>query len=130
MAEEKSVHEQVADLRERWNPAPEDDYIERIVGVPVEVGDTRATRAAGSDGLDHDRNPARDDIDAQRAFQDDGDDGDNGLLYGEALDDLSKAELQAQAEARGLSKSGNMEEIRERIDEHDESEDDESDDDE
>ena len=128
MAEEKSVHEQVADLRERWNPAPQDDYIERIVGVPVEVGDTRATRAAGSEGLDHDRNPARDDIDAQRAFQDDGDDGDDGLLYGDDLDDLNKSALQEQAEARGLPTSGTKEEIRERIDEHDESEDDESDD--
>lgn len=126
MAEEKSVHEQVADLRARWNKPATSDFLERHIGVPNEPGDTRATKSALDEGLDHDRNPARDNVDAQRAFADDGDE-EESLLYGEDLDDLSKAELQAQAEARGLAKSGNMEEIRDRIDEHDDSEDEEDD---
>lgn len=103
MAEEKPVHEQVQDLLESWNKPAESTRLDRLIGENPPPGDTRATAAV---------NPA---------FTDD---GDVEKVYGDDLDDLDKSALQAQAEARGLAKSGNMAEIRERIDEHDESDDD------
>lgn len=129
MAEEKPVHEQVQDLLQGWNPAPTDDALQMLVGGTPPEGDTRATTHVRRTELDHDRNPGRDDIDAQRlgAYTDDGDD--NSLVYGDDLDDLSKSDLQTQAEARDLSTSGTKDEIKARIVDHDESDDDEDDED-
>lgn len=138
MADEKPVDEQVRDLLESWNPAPTSDFLARVVGQPVPVGDTRATNAGYPEGADHSRNFANSKIDAERMFADDvveDDEGDD-----EALDysDMTKAELQDEIERRNadrdeddhLSKSGNKAELVARLEEDDESDESEDDDDE
>lgn len=118
MADEKPVHEQVSDLLNRWNEAPVDNAVEQLVGGAPPEGDTRATTHVRRPEMDHDQNPGLDSIDAGRMFADDGDDGVD-LVHGDDLDDLSKADLQEQAEARDLSTSGTKDEIKARIVEHD-----------
>lgn len=125
MAEEKPVHEQVQDLLSRWNAPAEDHSLERVVGVQVEEGDTRATSHVPMEELN-------------RGFHDDGDDEgeDDGLPPveydedGNALwDDLKNADLKEHLAARDLPVSGNHAELVERLEEDDASEeDDESED--
>lgn len=130
MTADKPVHEQVKDLLNRWNkPTNVQDYVDRHIGTQPEPGDTRATVAVQDPVLDHDRNPARDDIDAQRAFQDDGDDepeGDEAPDY----DSMTNAALKEILEARGLAKSGNHDELVARLEEDDAADDAEDDEDE
>lgn len=123
MAEEKDVATQVAEIRESWNPAPVDNAIDMLVGKPTERGDVAATAHVRNPKMDHDRNPARDSVDAQRVFGDDGDDsGDKEYA------DMTKSELKEEIERRNasrsdddhLSKSGNKDELIAVLEEDDE----------
>jgi hypothetical protein len=103
MAEDaKSVAEQVQEHLNRWNPAPQDNSMARLVGDHPPPGDTRAT--GHGDPVDY------------------GDDVDD-------VDDLKGKALDEALERRGLSKSGTADEKRERIREYDESDEDEDDED-
>lgn len=119
MAKEETVEE----IMGRWNPPPTEHVMERLIGTNPPEGDTRATASVRDERLDHDRNPGRDDIDAARlAYQDDGDgDGD-----GESADysEMTNDELKDELERRGLTKSGNKDELIARLEEDDESDDD------
>ena len=84
----------------RWNK-PSSDVPREFIGTTPPDGDSRVTNAGDFHGVE-----VTEGVD---------------LLYGEDLDDLSKSELQDQAEARGLAKSGSKDELRDRIDEHDNS---------
>lgn len=132
MAEEKPVHEQVQDLLQSWNPAPEDNALSRLVG---DQGDNRPAE------MDHGRNPGLSGVDAERMFADDGEDDDEG---DDGLDDLNIKELRTRVdevnadlenEEDHLSKGGSADDIRDRLREHyaaveDEPGDDDEDDDE
>lgn len=124
---EKSVAEQVQDLRESWNPAPVDNTLERVVGVRPDEGDTRATGHVRDAALDHPQNPGRDDLDGGRMYQDDGDDEDD-VSYDDMTKDELKAEIDSRNEGRDeddhLSKAGNKQDLIDRLVEDDESEDD------
>jgi hypothetical protein len=107
---EKTVAEQVQELTERWNPPTTDHTLERLVGVPTESGDVAATAHVPMEELN--KSFTNSEVDAQRLseFTDDGD---------VDLDEMGKKELQAEAEKRGLSKSGSKEDLKARIQEHD-----------
>ena len=136
MAEEKPVHEQVADLLATWNPPPSDNPLAPILGQPVPDGDGRATNAVRSEDLDHPRNAGSDQIDAERMFADDGDratvgeDDDEADESEDTYDDMTVTELKAEIESRNedrdeddhLSKTGNKAELVARLEEDDEEE--------
>jgi hypothetical protein len=65
-------------LLDKWNPAPTDEALARLVGVPTEVGDTRATAHVPMEVLNHQFNAGNSDVDAGllAQFRDDGDDDD------------------------------------------------------
>lgn len=107
MSDEKSVAEQVQELRDAWNAPPSDNMLARVVGENPPEGDGRATSVPS---------PVLSESDNE--YDDDGE----VVLKGKALDEA--------LEERGLSKSGTADEKRERIREYDESEDDEEDDEE
>lgn len=116
MSDPKSVAEQVEEITGRWNPAPTDRGLEMVVGVAPEPGDTRATAHVPMTELNEGFNPANDSVDASRPdlYADDGDDDSVDL------DDMDKDALKAEAEKRGLAKSGSKDDLRARIREHDE----------
>lgn len=128
---EKPVHEQVQELLNKWNKPPEDVALSRLVGVPTEPGDTRATAHVRDATLDHAQNPGDSKVDAGRMYADDGDSGlpevptddDGNPQY----DELKNADLKQHLEARGLPVSGKHDELVQRLEEDDESEDDEED---
>jgi hypothetical protein len=119
-------YEEVQDLLNGWNAPPSDKSLERLVGENPPEGDGRATAAMNqpAEGL----NPFSDKVDAQRlhAYTDDGDSagGDGEVAY----EDKTNDELRDELEKRGLSKSGNKQELINRLEEDDASEDDEDDD--
>jgi hypothetical protein len=129
MAEEKPVHEQVQDLLASWNTPPNAHDMERLVGGSVPDGDGRATAAVRPEDMDHDRNPGRDDVDAERMFQDDGGDDDDAVTEDVSYDDMTNDELKDLLRERDLPVSGKHDELVARLQEDDESEDDESEDD-
>lgn len=114
---EYDVAAEVKKLTESWNPPATDRTLEVLVGVPTDPADVAATAHITPEGL---QKFSSSKVDAQRLqeFQDDGDDVD--------LESADKATLQNEAEKRGLSKSGNKDELLERIQEHDEGDGDES----
>jgi hypothetical protein len=131
--EQKSPSEQALDLQASWNPPPTDNALERLVGVPTEPGDTRATAHVPMEVLNKSFTGSGVDASRPDLYRDDADDAGNG----EVSEDMSKEELQKEAEKRDLSKSGNKKELVERIQEYDaqqgagdEDDDDEDDDDE
>lgn len=116
-------------ILDSWNPAPTDEGLRRLLGENPPEGDTRAT-AAVNPAVSH-VDPTDSGVDARRLdlYRDDA----SGAGGGEdSLDNMSKEELQDEAEARGLAKSGNKEDLKARIREHDASDgdDDEEDDEE
>lgn len=117
MMAETNPAEEVQRLLAKWNPPPEDHALERIVGVPTDEGDGRATAHVRAKNLDHPQNPADDSVDAARMFADDGDDGEPDKPY----EDQTNDELRAELERRGLPKSGNKDELIERLEEDDDS---------
>ena len=122
----KPVHEEVAELLAKWNPPPVDGGLVRLIGVPTEEGDTRATASVRPEEMNHPGNAAADDIDAERMLQDDGDDEEDV-----GYDDMTNADLKELLKARELPVSGNHDELVARLDADDaEGNDDEEDDDE
>ena len=124
MANEKSVAEQVADLRAKWNPPPQSNRMDALLGERVPAGDGRATASVRQPAMDHPRNPGDDSIDAARLYTDDGsDDEDTGTDYS----DMNKNELKAEIDRRNadrdeddhLSKSGNKDDLIARLEEDD-----------
>lgn len=130
MADEKPVDEQVRDLLDGWNPAPTSDFLARVVGQPVPVGDTRATNAGRPEGADHPRNFANSKVDAERMFTDDVNDGDGVDDEADEVsyDDMTKSELKDEIDRRNadrdeddhLSKSGNKADLVARLEDDDE----------
>jgi hypothetical protein len=129
MAEEKPVHEQVADLLSKWNAPPNAHDMERLLGQPVPEGDTRATAAVRPGDMDHDRNPGDSGTDASRMFADDGDDEDDES-EDVSYDDLTNDELKELLRERDLPVSGKHDELVARLQESDESDDEDDDEDE
>ncbi len=127
---EKSVAEQVQDLMERWNPAPTDNSIERLVGTAPSEGDTRATGHVPMEELNRGFQPADDSVDASRMYADDNDgpevpmDDDGNPDY----DSMKNDDLKALLSARDLPVSGKHAELVERLEEDDASADDDGDD--
>jgi hypothetical protein len=107
VSEEKSVAEQVMELRDSWNPAPSDNSLERVVGTRLDEADTRATGHVRAAELD---------------YTDDGEEDDVSDLKGKALDEA--------LDRRGLPKNGSADEKRDRVRAYDEGEYDGEDDDE
>lgn len=103
----------VQKLTERWNPPTTDHTLERLVGVPTDPADVAATAHVPMEELNRHISPTDSNVDAQRLqeFKDDGD---------ADLEDMDKGELKAEAEKRGLPKSGSKEDLKARIREHDE----------
>lgn len=109
--------------------------MQRLVGVPTEPGDTRATAHVPMQELNHGQNPGDDSVDAQRMYSDDGDadsslpavptDDDGNPQY----DELKNADLKQHLEARGLPVSGKHDELVTRLEEDDASDDEEDDED-
>lgn len=126
MTDAKSVAEQVQEISERWNPAPTDHTLERVVGVPTEVGDTRATSHVPMEELNTRFNAGRDDLDAQRqdAFNDDLD-GDGLPAVPEDddgepdYDSMKNDDLKALLKARDLPVSGKHADLVDRLEEDD-----------
>jgi hypothetical protein len=121
---ELSVSEQVQGLLASWNPPPEDKALERLVGVPTEPGDTRATAHVPMEELNGPHNPARDSVDAQRQYADDLDDP---SFSQPDYDDVTVAELKERLEAAGKPVSGSKRDLYDRLYEEADEEDDESD---
>lgn len=113
---DKPVYEQVEELTRRWNPPPTDHMIERVVGIPTSPEDGRATAHMPMSELGGPVQP--DGYDDDGAFDDDLDDEeeDEG---GDGYDDMTNAELQSLLEGRGLTKSGNKDELIARLREDD-----------
>jgi hypothetical protein len=121
---EKPVYEQVSDLMQSWNPPPVDKAMERIVGVPTEPGDGRATAHVPMEELNSHMNAGRDDIDAQRQqYGDDLDDGDDADDDGSEYDDMTIDQLKDALRERDLPVSGNKQELIDRLVEDDEADD-------
>jgi hypothetical protein len=120
MAEEKPVHEQVDELTASWNPPPEDKAFERIVGVPVVAGDTRATGHTPMEELNSHMNPGDDSVDAQRQYADDADEGDEGAGDEDTYEDMNVPELKDVLKRRDLPVSGTKQELIDRLREDDE----------
>lgn len=101
----------VEEIKASWNPPPKESGFETIVGEVVPEGDTRATAAIGT-GLQSQQAAA----DAEEGYA-----------------SMSKKELQEELESRDLPKSGRVDELIARLEEHDAAsadDDDEDDDDE
>lgn len=105
-------------LLKSWNPPAEDHGIERVVGVPTDPADVAATGHTPMAELNKHVNPASDSVDAARLNE-----------YGDDLsdtedvsyEDMTNDDLRAELEKRGLPKSGNKQEMVERLEEDDES---------
>lgn len=131
MADEKSVAEQVQEQLNRWNPPEESHAFERVVGVPVDEGDTRATAHVELDEVNaHIKaggpRPSDSTVDASRmdALDEDEEGEDSGY------DDKTVDELKAELRKRDLPVSGKHAELVQRLEEDDASDDDEDDSDE
>lgn len=137
MAKEKPVHEQVQDLLKSWNKPPEDQVMERVVGVPTDEGDTRATAHTPMQELNHPNNPANDGVDAQRMYADDGDGEGDGLPEvptdedgNPDYDSMKNADLKEHLAARDLPVSGNHDDLVARLEESDNADEEEEEDEE
>ncbi len=135
MADEKPVHEQVQDLLNSWNPPAESNRLQTLIGVPTDEASVAATAHVRHPGLDHDKNPASDGVDAASLFADDADDG-AGLPEVPTDDDgnpdydsMKNADLQEHLRARDLPVSGNHSELVSRLEEDDADDGDDEDDD-
>lgn len=112
-SEPYDVAAEVKRLTESWNPPATDHTLERLVGVPTDPADVAATAHVPMEELNRHISPTDSNVDAQRLqeFEDDGD---------ADLEDMDKDELKAEAEKRGLAKSGSKDALKARIREHDE----------
>lgn len=117
----EDVASQVQSLMDSWNPPPEDVGMQRLIGVPREPGDGRATASPDDPNLQHPLNPAQKG-DAQMAnqFADDADvkaDDYSGEEWTkEALkDEIDRRNAAMDDEDNYLSKSGNKDDLRQRL---------------
>lgn len=112
MADEKSVAEQVQDLRQRWNPLPVDRTMDFVLGKRPPEGDTRVTDHVDPSEF-HPHVVAEDEDDD--VYEDD-------LSEDEGYEAMTVEELKEELEDRGLPKSGNKAELVARLEEDDASE--------
>ena len=117
MADAKSVAEQVAELRARWNPPPVDRTMDFVLGKRPEVGDTRVTDHVDPSEFhphvvaeDEDSDVYEDDLTEDEDSEDEG------------YEAMTVEELKDELEERGLPKSGNKAELVARLEEDDASE--------
>lgn len=120
----------VQELNDTWNPPADDGSMQYLIGVPREEGDGRATASPTDPIMQHPRNPARDDVDAQRLqdFTDDAGDDSDDSVEDYSGDEWSKTALQEEIDNRNadqddedlhISRSGNKDELRDRLIEDD-----------
>lgn len=120
----ETAEEQLA----RWNPPSTDHALARLVGQPTDPSDTRATAAVPMEGLEN--SPTSSKVDAGLRYADDADrpsglpevpqDEDGNPDY----DSMKNADLKAHLEARDLPTSGRHDDLVQRLEDDDDSEDD------
>lgn len=124
MAQEMDVADVAAQVQEhldRWNPAPDDSGVSSLIGEQgsnTGHGPANSSVDAGRPDLYPDAFGAGAGGEADSGLPDVPTDEDGAPLY----DDMSKKDLQAHLEARGLSQSGNKAELVERLEEDDDAE--------
>lgn len=116
MADEKSVAEQVQEHLDRWNPRPVDHTLERVVGVPTDEGDTRATSHVPMEELNLGFQDALDDNDGDLPEVPTDEDGNPDY------DSMKNEDLKQHLRARDLPVSGNHDDLVERLEADDEEE--------
>lgn len=131
MPDVEDVAGQVQELLDSWNPPPTDGMMQNLIGVPrPDEAHVQATNSPDDPYLKHRLNPADDSVDAQRinTFADDADDGAAGGAEDYSGDEWSKVALQEEIDSRNadvedednhLSRSGNKDELRDRLIEDD-----------